>query len=68
MKYLSPADKHETIINVIRRTSQVSQKYLVGLLIDICILSALNSIGFLILGIKHAILIGVIAGLLNIIP
>ncbi|HMT30295.1 MAG TPA: AI-2E family transporter [Bacteroidia bacterium] len=68
MKYISPADKHDQIIHVIRRTSEVSQKYLVGLLIDICILAVLNSIGFLILGIKHAILLGVIAGLLNIIP
>ncbi|MBL0343526.1 MAG: AI-2E family transporter [Bacteroidetes bacterium] len=68
MKYISPVDKHDQILHVIRRTSQVSQKYLVGLLIDICILAILNSIGFLILGIKHAILLGVIAGLLNIIP
>ena len=68
MKYLMPSEKHDWLINVMHRTSEVSQKYLVGLLIDISILSVLNSIGFLILGINHAILLGVIAGLLNIIP
>ncbi len=68
VKYVAPADQHDQVLNVMRRTSQVSQKYLVGLLIDISILAVLNSIGFLILGINHAILLGVIAGLLNIIP
>jgi len=68
VKYVAPVEQHDLMINVMRRTSQVSQKYLVGLLIDISILGVLNSIGFLILGINHAILLGVIAGLLNIIP
>lgn len=68
MKYVTPADKHDWLVNVVHRTSKVSQKYLVGLLIDISILSVLNSVGFLLLGINHALLLGVIAGLLNIIP
>ncbi len=68
VKLVTPTDQHDLTITVMRRTSEVSQKYLVGLLIDISILGVLNSIGFLILGINHAILLGVIAGLLNIIP
>lgn len=68
VKYVAPIDQHDHVLNVMRRTSQVSQKYLVGLLIDISILAILNSIGFLVLGINHAILLGVLAGLLNIIP
>jgi predicted PurR-regulated permease PerM len=68
IKHMSNPDKHDWLLHVLRRTSQVSQKYLVGLLIDITILSVLNSIGFTILGINHAILLGVIAGVLNIIP
>ena len=68
MKHMTNPDKHEWMLNVMHRTSEVSQKYLVGLLIDITILAVLNSIGFLILGINHAILLGLIAGLLNIIP
>ena len=68
MKHMTPPDKHNWMLDMMHRTSQVSQKYLVGLLIDISILSVLNSIGFLILGINHAILLGIIAGILNIIP
>ncbi len=68
MKSITPPEKHDWMINIMHRTSMVSQKYLVGLLIDISILSVLNSIGFLILGIQHAVLLGVIAGILNIIP
>lgn len=56
------------VIEVIRKVSNVSQKYLKGLLFDILILSVLNSTGFLMLGLKHAILFGVLAAFLNIIP
>jgi len=68
IKHLTDPEKHDWILNILHRTSQVSQKYLVGLVIDITILSILNSIGFMILGIDHAVLLGVIAGVLNIIP
>jgi AI-2 transport protein TqsA len=68
MKSIAHPDRHDWLMDVVHRTSLVSQKYLIGLLIDIFILAVLNSIGFLILGIKHAILLGIVAGLLNIIP
>ncbi len=68
MKHVTKPENHGWVMDMMHRTSQVSQKYLVGLLIDIAILATLNSIGFLILGINHAILLGVIAGMLNIIP
>jgi predicted PurR-regulated permease PerM len=68
MKSITPSEKHDWMIDIMHRTSMVSQKYLVGLMIDISILAVLNSIGFFILGINHAILLGVIAGILNIIP
>jgi predicted PurR-regulated permease PerM len=56
------------IIELIRKIATVSQKYLKGIFIDVLILSILNSSGFLILGIQHAILFGVLAAILNIIP
>ena len=46
----------------------VSQQYLKGLLLDILILSVLNSLGFLALGLKHALLFGFLAAFLNIVP
>src|SRR5258705_3812648 len=48
----------EEILNIIARISTVSQKYLKGILLDVLILSVLNSTGFLLLGLKHAILFG----------
>jgi len=58
----------EKVLNIIKKISTVSQKYLKGVFLDIVILSVLNSVGFLLLGLKHAILFGVLAAILNIIP
>ena len=68
IRLITPADKHEWVSHVMHSTSRVSQKYLTGLLIDIFILAILNSVGFLLLGIQHAVLLGVVAAILNIIP
>lgn len=59
---------HEKTFFIVNKVSRVSQQYLKGILIDILILSVLNSTGFLILGIKHAILFGTLAAFLNIVP
>lgn len=58
----------EHTLDVAKKVSTVSQKYIKGLFIVIVILSVLNSVGFLIFGLEHAILFGVLAALLNIIP
>lgn len=55
-------------LDVIKKVSVVSQKYLKGIFLDVLILSLLGSIGFLVLGLKYAILFGVLAAILNIIP
>lgn len=65
---VSPTREHETVMGIMKEITRVSQKYLKGMLIDVAILSVLNSAGFLILGIDHAILFGVLASFLNIIP
>lgn len=44
------------------------QSYVVGLLIEFGIVSTLTSIGLMIVGVEYAILLGVITGLLNLIP
>jgi predicted PurR-regulated permease PerM len=44
------------------------QSYVVGLLIEFCIVSTLTSIGLMIIGVEYAVLLGVITGLLNLIP
>ncbi len=63
-----PGKHNEYLLEVVKKTVSVSQKYTKGLLIDVLIVSLLNATGFLILGLDHAILLGLLAGLLNLIP
>lgn len=53
---------------MVKKIGIISQLYLKGLFFDVSILAVLNTIGFLILGVDHAILFGLIAAILNIIP
>ncbi len=59
---------HVHAMEVARKISKVSQMYIRGIFIDILILTVLNSLGFMLLGLKYAILLGLIAAVLNIIP
>ncbi len=65
---VTPQTENKYVVEVMQKTAKVSQKYIKGLLIDILILAALNSTGFLLLGLEHAILLGVLAAILNLIP
>ncbi len=56
------------VLDIMIRISKLSQKYLKGVFTVIVILGVLNSIGFLILGLKYAILLGFLVGFLNVIP
>ena len=53
---------------ILRSTKKLTQSYLVGLLIEAALIALLNSVGLLILGIKYAVILGIIGALLNIIP
>jgi predicted PurR-regulated permease PerM len=68
IRLVTKDDKNEHVLLIVKKVSQVSQKYVMGIFLDVLILSVLNSTGFLILGLPHAILFGVLASLLNIIP
>jgi predicted PurR-regulated permease PerM len=65
---IAKEEKDPKALIVVKKVSKVSQKYLVGLFLDVLILSVLNSTGFLLLGLPHAILFGVLTASLNIIP
>lgn len=61
--------KYHTRLKDIIDTIKVSvQSYIMGLLFELLIVSALTTIGYWIIGVKYAILLGVITGLLNLIP
>ncbi len=53
---------------IINQIKTLIQRYLVGLLIEVAIISAMYSVGLLILGIEYAIILGIIGALLNLIP
>jgi predicted PurR-regulated permease PerM len=63
------ADKHRTSVEEVLRESRVIiQSYMLGLMIEMGIVAALNATGFLIIGIDYAIFLAVLAAILNMIP
>ena len=61
-------DHSDTILQLVVKISVLSRKYLKGVLTVIIILAVLNTTGFLILGLKYAVLLGITTALLNVIP
>jgi len=60
--------KKDLVEEVLYETKTLIQSYLIGLLIEAVIVAALISTGLLIMGIEYAILMGIIAALMNLIP
>jgi AI-2 transport protein TqsA len=56
------------VAEILGETKSAIQSYVMGLLIEMVIVSAMNSAALLILGVRSAILLGVIGGILNMIP
>jgi predicted PurR-regulated permease PerM len=59
---------HEKLQDILYQIKVSVQSYIVGLLIEMVIVSTLTSVGFMIIGLKYAIVLGLITGLLNLIP
>jgi predicted PurR-regulated permease PerM len=55
-------------VRILRDISTVTTKYLGGLILVVMILAVLNSTGLIIIGIPHAIVLGVGSAILNLIP
>jgi predicted PurR-regulated permease PerM len=63
------AEEHfKSVGEVLSETKNAIQSYMVGLLVEMVIVSVMNSVALLLLGVKYAILIGVIGGVLNMLP
>lgn len=56
------------VAEILKQTKSSIQSYMVGLLLEAAIVAVLNSVALLILGVKYAILLGVIGALLNMLP
>ena len=60
--------KHAITVRIIEEVNQVSTHYMTGVFKVVGILIILNSTGFLIIGLNHALLLGLLAALMNFIP
>lgn len=63
-----PPEKHDLTDEVLIKISKVTSRYMVGIVIVTTILCALTSVGLLVIGLKYAVLLGIVAGLFNLIP
>lgn len=63
-----PRKRDRTIRKIIRDSRVLLTKYFTGVLLDVLFVSTFVSIGMAILGVRNAIIIGLFAGVMNIIP
>lgn len=61
-------ENSKKVSEILNETKSAIQSYMVGLLLEALIVAALNTIALLILGVKYAILLGVMGAILNMIP
>jgi predicted PurR-regulated permease PerM len=64
---LNHRENYELTFTIVHKISVVAQKYLKGLMLDACIVFTLTGLGFILLGIKHAILFALLVSVFNII-
>jgi predicted PurR-regulated permease PerM len=60
--------QHTLAIKIIDDINQLAVYYMTGVLKVVSVLAVLNSVGFLIIGLKHALFLGILAALMNFIP
>jgi len=63
-----PGDREKDARDIIKRITMVTPRYVGGVFTVVLILCVLNSIGLWIVGVKYAILFGIISALFNLIP
>jgi putative permease len=56
------------VYEIVENIQRILRQYILGLLIEMVIVSAVACTAFLIIGVKYALLLGVLTGLFNIIP
>ena len=58
----------EKVSEILTETKSIVKSYIVGLFVEFFIITILNSIGLLALGIEYAVLLGILGAALNVIP
>ena len=65
---LIPAENHDKAERIIEEVNSVAIHYITGVFFVVTILFVVNSLGFLIIGLRFALLLGLFAALMNFIP
>lgn len=65
---LNPEKNHPIVIAILDQVKYVVKRYLIGLVIQMAIVSTLVYITLLILGVKYSLIFGLITGVINILP
>ena len=65
---LTPDEKEGQIANILDGTARLLTRYFGGLIIQVGIITAIVSLGLALIGVKHAFLIGLLAGIFNLVP
>jgi predicted PurR-regulated permease PerM len=65
---LVPSPLEEEVKHIISKTHNLLSRYLMGLLAELTCMITLLSVGLYILGVKNALIIGFLGGLMNIVP
>ncbi|PTQ94136.1 putative PurR-regulated permease PerM [Mucilaginibacter yixingensis] len=58
----------DLVFDIVENIQSIIRQYIIGLLLEMLIVSIVASIVFLCIGVKYALLLGIITGLFNIIP
>ncbi len=65
---IPPTEYEPQIRNILNNAKRLLSKYFIGLIIQLALFTIMVSVGLMIVGIENALLIGFLAGILNIIP
>ncbi|MDI1255797.1 MAG: AI-2E family transporter [Flavobacterium sp.] len=71
MKFLCKLFKpehHDKLKEILSQIKVAVKSYLLGLMIELVVVSTLTAIGLMVVGVEYAILLGIITGILNLIP
>ncbi len=68
IRKLVGSENQSKVKEIVTQIKTVIQRYLVGLLIEAGMMAIMNTAALLILGIEYAVILGILAALLNVIP
>ena len=61
-------ENHIKLFDILSQIKIAVKSYIVGLVLEMIFVAVLTAIGLMIIGVKYAILLGIITGILNVIP